>query len=124
MAYTLAGRWYVAYGRTEWHGVGVLAGIVGVALLASETFRVFFPTSERRAEAARNLCELVLAISLVILTICAFESETTYRYWTAWAGLGVSTLLAATGLLRTAILSRRELGGLHRGFGLRRVPMT
>jgi hypothetical protein len=107
MGYSFTGRWSVLYGRTEWHGVGVLAGIVALALLATELFRAFSPTADRSVENSRNFWSTGLAVSLLVLTILVFESDTSYRYWPAWAGFAISAVLVAASLGRAAALSQR-----------------
>ena len=80
----------------EWHGIGVLAVLIGIVLLVWEALPLF---GERPAIGTLNprLISLVLAAAFVLFTL--IRALTTYPGWShgwgAWVGLILSIAVAA-----------------------------
>jgi drug/metabolite transporter (DMT)-like permease len=86
-------------GQTEWHGIGVVAGLLGVALLAWEVAR----TRDARIDlgsVAPGLVSVVLALALLVFTFITFVSHDVARHWPAWVGLLLSIAIAVAGVVR------------------------
>lgn len=72
-------------GRSMWHGWGVLAGLLAIALLVWEAIRlaninVALPVTPAMTSAA-------LAVLLVIFTVIKFLADNEFRTFWAWLGL-------------------------------------
>jgi hypothetical protein len=80
----------------EWHGIGVLAALIGIALLVWEAMPLFV---QRPALGNLNprLLSLVLAAALVLFTLIRVLSTYTgwSRGWGSWVGLILSIVVAA-----------------------------
>jgi CDP-diglyceride synthetase len=84
-------------GLTEWHGVGVLAVVVVIALMVWEVLRAV--ELEPRAVDER-VVSLALALALTLLTIVTFLDHRIDRHWPAWLGLALSILIGGAALWR------------------------
>ena len=72
----------------EWHGIGIVAGLLVFAVLLWEAARYFGVKIE-------------LAFLLLVFTVITFLSHGTARHWPAWIGL-VLSIVIAIGALRRA----------------------
>jgi hypothetical protein len=75
----------VSVGRSMWHGWGVLAGLLAIALLVWEVIRlaninVSMPVTPAMTSAA-------LAVLLAIFTVIKFLADNEFRTFWAWLGL-------------------------------------
>ena len=75
----------VTAGRSMWHGWGVLAGLLAIALLVWEAIRlanvnVAMPVTPAMTSAA-------LAVLLAIFTVIKFLADNEFRTFWAWLGL-------------------------------------
>jgi hypothetical protein len=86
-------------GQTEWHGVGVIAGLLGVALLAWEIARTL-EVNVDLGSVAQGLVSVVLAVLLLVFTFITFVSHDVARHWPAWVGLLLSIVIAVAGIAR------------------------
>jgi hypothetical protein len=77
----------------EWHGIGVLAALLGVALLVWEAMPL---VAERPALGAAHprFVSLVVAAALVVVTLITTLTHDEFRTFWAWAGLIVSVVVA------------------------------
>ena len=86
-------------GLTEWNGVGVIAGLLVVALLAWEAaalFQVKIPLGS----IAPGLVSLGLVLLLLLFTVITFLSHNEARHWPSWLGLVLSIAIAGAALAR------------------------
>jgi hypothetical protein len=89
----------VRYGFDEWHGVGVIACVLVVALIAWEVARLFglrLPWAGLSAA----FVSLVLAVLLLLFTVMTFLSRGDGRHWPAWVGLVLSVIIAVAAVVR------------------------
>jgi len=75
----------ISVGRSMWHGWGVLAGLLAIALLVWEAIRlanvnVALPVTPAMTSAA-------LAVLLAIFTVIKFLADNEFRTFWAWLGL-------------------------------------
>jgi hypothetical protein len=89
----------VTAGASEWHGVGVVAGLVVIALLVWEAVRLMGMQVELGPVTPGQLSAL-LALLLLLFTVITFLSHSTARHWPAWIGLILSVVVAAAALKR------------------------
>jgi hypothetical protein len=87
-------------GVDEWHGVGVVAGLLVFAVLLWEAGRYFGMKIELGTLSA-GLVSVSLALLLLVFTIITFLSHSTARHWPAWIGL-VLSIVIGLGALRRA----------------------
>jgi hypothetical protein len=106
----------VSAGITEWHGVGVIAALLAIALLAWEGARLagvrlqFGPITP-------GLGSLGLALLLLLFTVITFLTHNEARHWPAWVGLILSIAIAAAAFKRagTEGVNVREFGTITSG---------
>jgi hypothetical protein len=91
-------------GQTEWSGIGVVAGLLAVALFAWEVVRDFVQYG-RMATLSQAVTSLLFALLLAVFTVIAFLNKGLFRHWPAWGGLIISLVIAAAALVR----ARREI---------------
>src|SRR5215208_2946977 len=76
----------VRYGFNAWHGVGVIACVLAIALILWELARLFglrLPW----ASPSPAFVSLALALLLLVFTVLTFLSRGDGRQWPAWAAL-------------------------------------
>jgi hypothetical protein len=103
-------------GISEWHGVGVIAGLLVLALLAWEGARLagvqlqFGPITP-------GLGSIGLALLLLVFTVITFLTHNESRHWPAWVGLLLSIVItvAAFGRARAEGVDVREFGTITSG---------
>jgi hypothetical protein len=88
----------VCAARSGWHGIGVLAGLLAIALVAWEVLRTTgrapaVPTSPQVVSAA-------LALATAAVGVITFLSHDEARHWPAWLGLLLVLLIAFGGWQR------------------------
>ncbi len=90
---------HVTAGLSEWHGVGVIAGLLVIALLLWEAVRLLEVKIEL-GSVTPGLISVALALLLLLFTIITFLSHSTARHWPAWLGLLLSIVIAACAVVR------------------------
>jgi hypothetical protein len=76
-------------GISEWHGVGVIAGLVAIALLLWEVGRLM-GVRTAFGPITPGLGSIGLALLLLLFTVITFLTHNEFRHWPSWAGLIVS----------------------------------
>lgn len=87
-------------GVDEWHGVGVIAGLLVFAVLLWEAAR-YFGVKIELGTITPGLISVSLALLLLVFTVITFLSHSTARHWPAWIGL-ILSIVIAIGALRRA----------------------
>jgi hypothetical protein len=82
----------------EWHGIGVLAALIGIALLLWEAAPLVIERPSLGGLDPR-LVSIVLAAALVLFTLITTLTHNEFRTFWAWIGL-VLSLLVALGIWR------------------------
>jgi len=103
-------------GISEWHGVGVIAGLLALALLLWEGARLFGVRLEFGPITA-GLGSIGLALLLVLFTVITFLTHNEARHWPAWVGLllSIAITVAAFRRARTEGVDVREFGTIASG---------
>jgi hypothetical protein len=103
-------------GITEWHGVGVIAGLLALALLAWEGARLLGLRIEF-GPITPGLGSIALALLLLLFTVITFLTHNEARHWPAWAGLllSIAITVAAFRRARGEGVDVRELGAITSG---------
>ena len=76
-------------GINEWHGVGVIAALLAIALLVWEGARLA-GVRVALGPITPELGSLGLALLLLLFTVITFLSHNEARHWPAWIGLLLS----------------------------------
>ena len=84
----------VSAGRSEWVGIGVVAALVAIAVLAWEALRIVQPAL-KPGPLAPGLVSIGLVLLLLVFTVITFLSHNEFRHWPAWIGLVLSVVVAA-----------------------------
>lgn len=83
----------------EWHGWGVIAGLVSIALVAYESSMLGgVKISIGSLPSAR--VSGILALLLLVMTFIKFIDDNEARAWAAWIGLILSIVIAAASWMR------------------------
>jgi hypothetical protein len=90
----------VRWGFSEWHGVGVIACSVVIALIVWEVARSFVPRLPWAASVSPAFVSLSLSVLLFLFTLLTFLSRGSGRQWPAWAGLALSIVIALAAIPR------------------------
>jgi hypothetical protein len=85
--------------KTEWHGIGVWAGLLAVAVVLWELFPILLPRLSMRGwpTAIVSAC---LGTALAVATIAKMIADNGFLTGYAWAGFGVSLAIMLTAILR------------------------
>jgi hypothetical protein len=86
-------------GISEWHGVGVIAGLLVVALLVWEGARAFVGDIDLGPLSA-GLISVALAELLLLFTIITFLTHNEFRHWPSWLGLILSIVIGVLAFMR------------------------
>jgi hypothetical protein len=89
----------VTAGASEWHGVGVIAGLLVIALLVWEAVRLM-GIKVALGPVSPGQLSILLALALLLFTVITFFSHSTARHWPAWIGLILSIVIAAAAFMR------------------------
>jgi hypothetical protein len=86
-------------GVDEWHGIGILAGLLVVALLAWEVGRLF---GVKLADGgpSEGVVSVGLALLVALFTLITFLTHDFARHWPAWIGLVVALVVAIAAVRR------------------------
>src|SRR5579872_649369 len=89
---------YYIFSDNEWHGLGILAVLVAIVLLAWEISRflnvqINLPLSPGQVSAG-------LALLLLLLTVIIFFDWSQFRAFGEWAGLILSIVIAGAAFVR------------------------
>lgn len=86
-------------GANEWHGIGVLAGLLTIALIAWEAMRVF-GVKVSLGSLSEGLVSVGLAILVALFTIIYFLTHTDAQHWPAYLGLILAIVIAVAAFMR------------------------
>ena len=89
----------ITVGASEWHGIGVVAGLLVIALLLWEAARLAGIKIEL-GSISPGLVSVGLAILLLLFTLITFFDHSTARHWPAWVGFILSIVIAVAALKR------------------------
>ncbi len=87
------------YGVTEWHGIGILAGLLVVVLVVWEGLRLF-AVKVSLGSLSEGLISVALALLVALFTVITFLTHGTARHWPAWIGLIVALVVGAAAVVR------------------------
>ena len=86
-------------GVDEWHGVGVIAGLLAIVLLLWELSRLF-NIEVPIGSMTPGLASVGVALLLLLFTVITFLSHSSYRAWPEWLGLVLSIVIGVAAVRR------------------------
>ena len=81
-------------GASLWHGVGVVAALLGIAVLAWEAARAY-GVRVPAGSVEPGVVSVGLAVLLLVFTVITFLTHDEFRHWPSWIGLLLSIAIAA-----------------------------
>jgi hypothetical protein len=90
----------ISAGASMWHGVGVVAGLLLIALLVWEVAQVTGVLRNLELPVSAALISVGLAVGTAVFTIIKFLVANEARHWPAWIGLILAVGIAVGGWLR------------------------
>jgi hypothetical protein len=91
---------HVCGSASGWHGIGVLMGLLVIALIAWEALQVAGVTKQIELPVSGVLISVGLAGATALITIIKFLVANEARHWPAWLGLILALVIAAGGWLK------------------------
>ena len=106
----------ITVGRSEWSGIGVVAGLLAIALLAWEAARLF-AIKVPLGTLTEGLVSVGIALLLALFTVITFATHGTARHWPAWIGLILAIAIAVAAVVRARaegvqLPEARPMGGM------------
>lgn len=89
----------VCGGASEWHGVGVIAALLGIAVFAWEVSRRL-GAAKQLGGISPELVSVALALLLTLFTVITFLTHNEFRHWPQWIGLLLSIVIGVAALTR------------------------
>jgi len=105
-----------AVGVNEWHGIGLFAGLLVIAMLVWEVVRLG-TVNVSLGTLDPGLVSLGLALLMALFTVIAFLNKGTFRHWPAWAALFVALVVAAAAVMRARAEGVQMPQGMPAGSG-------
>jgi len=98
----------ITAGQSEWHGIGILAGLLVIAVLVWEVARLFDVVMPDDDDKRPGLASLGIALLAALFTIITFLTHDkvfglSTRHWPAWVGLILAIVLAIAAVLRALV---------------------
>ena len=93
---------FASVGQNEWHGIGVLAALLVIALLLWEGLQIAGVTKQLQLPVPATLISVGLAAAVALFTIIKFFVADFARHWPAWIGLVLAIAVAVGGWLKFA----------------------
>lgn len=90
---------YGTPGLNEWRGIGFLAGLLTIALIAWEAVRLF-GVKVSLGSLSDGLVSVGLALLVALLTVIYFLTHGDARHWPAWVGLLLAIVVAIAAVMR------------------------
>ena len=82
----------VSVGASGWHGVGVVCGLLAIAIIVWQAIRLANISVE--IGVTPSMITAALAVLLVVFTVIKFLADNEYRTFWAWLGLALSLVVA------------------------------
>jgi hypothetical protein len=91
----------ICVSRTGWHGIGILVGLLTLAMIAWEAIGAFNVDLGSAVQSLPTaLVSAALAAAVAVFTIIEFLTHNEIRHWPAWLGLILAIVIAVGGWLR------------------------
>jgi hypothetical protein len=90
----------ISAGASMWHGVGVVAGLLLIALLVWEVAQVTGVIRNLELPVSAAIISVGLAVGTAAFTVVKFLVANEARHWPAWIGLILAVGIAIGGWLK------------------------
>ena len=81
------------YGKTLWHGVGIITVLIAIAYLIWEIGRAL-NYNVNLGQVTPGMTSVGFAIALLVFTVITFLDWSDFRHWPEWVGLLLSVVIA------------------------------
>jgi hypothetical protein len=89
------------FSRSGWHGIGVLVGLLTIALIVWELLQALEVRMDFLPDTVPvNLVSVALAGAVALFAIIEFFTHNEQRHWPAWIGLILAIVIAIGGFLK------------------------
>ncbi len=95
-----AGNFHACGSQSGWHGVGIIVGLLTIALLVWEGLKLANVDLRNTIPFPGGLVTAALAAGILVFTIIKFLADNEARHWPAWLGLLLSIAIAVGGWMR------------------------
>lgn len=95
-----AGGFHACGSQSGWHGIGVLMGLLVIALLIWEGLQIAGVTNQWQLPVSAVLISVGLAALTALITIIKFLVANDFRHWPAWVGLILGIVIAGGAWLK------------------------
>jgi hypothetical protein len=95
-----AGTFHVTASASMWHGIGVVAGLLVIALLIWEGLQLAGVLKQVQLPVSAVLISVGLAAATALFTIIKFLVANEARHWPSWLGLILAIAIAVGGWLK------------------------
>ena len=89
----------ISAGANEWHGIGLLAGLLTIALIVWEGMRLF-GVKISLGSLSDGLVSVGLALLVALFTVIYFLTHTDAQHWPAYIGLILAIVIAVAAVMR------------------------
>ncbi len=86
-------------GLNEWHGIGFLAALLVIVMLAWEVLRMA-SDDVALGNLSPGLVSAALVLLMALFTVIAFLDKSTARHWPAWFALLVTIVVVVAAVIR------------------------
>ena len=102
----------------EWHGIGFLAALLVIVMVAWEVLRLMQVKIEL-GSLSPGLISVALALLVALFTVIAFLDKGAYRNWPEWIALFVAIVVGVAAVMRARAegVQMPEMGGASTGGG-------
>jgi hypothetical protein len=80
--------------QSGWHGVGVIVGLLTLALIVWEALQLLKMHEGWSLPITAALISVALSVGIVIFTVIKFLADNEARHWPAWIGLLLAIAIA------------------------------
>jgi len=81
----------LSVGQSGWHGVGIVCGLLAIAIIAWQAVRL--ANIQLEVGVTPSMVTAALTVLLVVFTVIKFFSDSSYRTFWAWLGLALSIVI-------------------------------
>jgi hypothetical protein len=90
----------ICAGVSGWHGIGIISGLIALAIIGMEVITLFGMNVEMGTAQSRSTLEAGLAGALLVFTLLKILIDSEFLAWPAWLGIVLAVVIAYGGWMR------------------------